>query len=211
MAISIDPNLAGAYRQRGDAYKVEGDLDKAMADYDKAIQLDPKEDSTYFARAILFTGKEDISHAIADLSKAIELNPQNTLAYSDRGFLYSKMGNYSKGIDDCKEAINLNTNSPGAYNNLAWLLAVCPDAKLRNGQKALEYAKKACELNAWKEPHGLGTLAAAYAEVGNFEEAVKWQKKCMESGLPGNETKQAQKQLDLYQQKKPYHDLNKSL
>jgi tetratricopeptide (TPR) repeat protein len=125
--------------------------------------------------------------------------------------IYSRNGDYGRGIDDCNKAIQISPTNALGYNNLAWLLAVCPDAKLRNGQKALEYAKKACELYAWKEPHGLGTLAAAYAEIGNFKKAVKWQKKCMKSGLPAGEMDQARKELNLYEQKKPYHDLNQNL
>jgi hypothetical protein len=82
---------------------------------------------------------------------------------------------------------------------------VAPDAKLRDGQRALLYAKRACDLTEWKNPYCLGTLAVAYAETGNFDEAVKWEQKCIEAGLPENELKQARQELDLFNQKKPYH------
>ena len=60
-------------------------------------------------------------------------------------------------------------------------------------------------INAWKDPYSLGTLAAAYAEIGNFKAALKWEKKCIEVGLPEKELKQARKELDLFRHDKPYH------
>jgi len=99
----------------------------------------------------------------------------------------------------------LDTNCDVAFNNLAWLLATAPKSKLRDGQKAVEYAKRACELDSWKNPYYLGTLAAANAEIGNFDEAVKWERKCIIIGFPEKEMQQARKELNLFESKKPYH------
>jgi serine/threonine-protein kinase len=60
-------------------------------------------------------------------------------------------------------------------------------------------------LSAWKDSFTLGTLAAASAETGNFDEAVKWEEKSIELGLPESDLKQAQERLNLYKEKKPYH------
>ncbi len=59
-----------------------------------------------------------------------------------------------------------------ALNNLAWALAACPNAQLRNGAEAVELATRACELTGYQNPTPLATLAAAYAETGQFREAV---------------------------------------
>ena len=99
----------------------------------------------------------------------------------------------------------LDTNCYLAYNNLAWLLATAPKSKLRDGQKAVVYATRACDLTSWKEPYSLGTLAASYAETGNFAEAIKWESKCIVIGLPEKEMQQAHKELRLFEDKKPYH------
>ncbi len=92
------------------------------------------------------------------------------------------------------------------YNNLAWLLAVCPERPLRDGEKAMRLAKKACELANWKSSYCLTTLAAAYAEAGDFEEAVKFQRKSIELGLPKDGLELAHELLDLYKNKKPYRE-----
>jgi hypothetical protein len=90
-------------------------------------------------------------------------------------------------------------------------LATCPDANVRNGEKAVEYATKACELSDWKTPARFGTLAAAYAEAGDFDDAVKWENKHLESDYlkskSSNDTPdKARQRLSLYEQKRPYHE-----
>lgn len=84
------------------------------------------------------------------------------------------------------------------------MLATCSDEKVRDGKRAVDLATKACELEKWKEPNCLDTLAAAYAEAGKFEDAVKWQDKaidlCTDSTLIG----EFGERLKLYKDKKPY-------
>jgi tetratricopeptide (TPR) repeat protein len=102
----------------------------------------------------------------------------------------------------------LDTNFFWGYNNLAWLMAVCPESKFRDGKKALEYAKKACDLSDWQEPDCVDTLAAAYAEEGHYKEAVKWEKKAL-GGLTGDNLEEGTKALSLYEKGKPYREMPK--
>jgi hypothetical protein len=74
--------------------------------------------------------------------------------------------------------------------------------------KAVEYALKACELSEWKTPRWFNTLAAAYAEAGDFDNAIKWQNKYLESNLSKDDSEEANQRLSQYKQKKPYHGEN---
>jgi hypothetical protein len=92
-----------------------------------------------------------------------------------------------------------------AHNNLAWLLAACPVDLLRNGQEAVEHATWANNAAGWSTPSFLGTLAAAYAEIGDFDQAVRWHTKALADPayrkMYGDET--VSQRLRLYQQGLP--------
>ena len=124
-----------------------------------------------------------------------------------RGIGLANKKEYDKAIADCNKAIRLDPKYASAYNNRAWLWATCPDAKYRDGKKAVESATKACELSEWKEPNDIGTLAAAYAEAGDFDAAMKWQSKAI-ALLTDARTREDRSRLKLYQEKKPYRETN---
>ena len=122
--------------------------------------------------------------------------------------MWAQKNEYGKAIRDCDEAIRLDSKSR-AWNNKAWLLATCPDEKFRDGKQAIEVATKACELTAWENYVQLDTLAAAHAEAGDFEQAVKWQEKVV-SLLPPAERADSESRLKLYREGKPYRELPKT-
>jgi serine/threonine-protein kinase len=94
-----------------------------------------------------------------------------------------------------------------AYNYRAWLWATCPEPEFRDGKKAVESATKACELSKWKERNDLDTLAASYAETGDFDQAVKWEEKAiaLTPESEAGEKKARNERLALYRNGKPYH------
>ena len=210
--IRLKPDFVDAYSNRGLAYHSKGDYDKAIADYSDSIRLYPYLAYAYTYRGNAYNRKGDHDRAIADYSKAIPLNLDYAyICEENRAYAYSQKGNYNKAIAGYNEAIRLNPKHVLAYNNLAWLLAVCPDANVRNGEQAVKYAKKACDLSKWKIPVYFSTLAAAYAEAEDFDNAVKWENKYLGSDYlksnPSNDTPdKARQRLDLYEQKKPYHE-----
>ena len=100
--------LAWAHTNRGVAYRAKGDHDRAIADYDEAIRLDPKDAVAYSNRGIAYKDKGDYDRAIADYNEAIGLDPKNAVAYNNRGVAYNAKGDPDRAIADYNEAIRLD-------------------------------------------------------------------------------------------------------
>jgi len=171
--LRIEPNKAGAYLARGRAYCEKKEYGAGIKDITEAVRLNPNDTWAYEARGWAHRNVGEYAKAMADYDRAIQLDPENASALYNRGGLYGLKGEFAKAVADLKEAIRLAPRLAGPYKDLAWIWAACPDGKHRDGKRAIEYALKACELSAWKDVKCYGTLAAAYAEQGQFEEAIK--------------------------------------
>jgi tetratricopeptide (TPR) repeat protein len=113
-------NQAINYGNRGRAYEAKGDYDRAIADYNQAISLSPKNYTFYNSRGISHRNKGDIDRAIADYNQAISLNPKEPDPYYNRGISYRNKGDIEHAIADYSEAIRLNPKDPDFYNNRAY-------------------------------------------------------------------------------------------
>ena len=205
-AIRLNPGFVLAYNGRGAARGRKKDHDQAIEDYSEAIWLDPLCIAAYLSRGVEWQEKKENQKAIVDYNMAIRLDPENVHAYFRRARAWTALGAYAKAIADFDHAVQLDSQEPITYEHLAWLRATCPDARFRDGQKAVEVATRACELTAWKHPSCLAALAAAHAEAGDFVSAVNWQTQANSlEPIAANKAK-GEASLTLYRQKKPYRD-----
>jgi tetratricopeptide (TPR) repeat protein len=207
-AIRLDPKYFDAYALRGRLWSYKDEYDKAIADYTEAIRFFPKYTAVYAARGDAWSSKKEYDKAIDDYTEAIRLNPKYIVAYLSRANAWKMRNDHDKAIADYDEAKRLAPKSAYVYNKLAWLYATCPDARSRDGRKAVDNATKACELKEWKDANSLDTLAAAYAETGDFDSAVNWQTKARDMASE-REKADYQSRLDLYIAHKPYREEEK--
>ena len=128
-----------------------------------------------------------------------------TRDYFSSGNTHLANKEYDKAIADYAEAIKVDPNDARPYERLAWVLATSTKDELRDGKKAVDYAKKACELTDWKKPDYLATLSAAFAESGGFQEAIKWQTKSLEGPeLEQDKDTEYRQRLKMFEEGKPY-------
>jgi len=203
-AIDLHQTLAKMVERRG---KIE----ESIAVYRDAIKAHPECVELHEGLAELLERQERTAEANTELDQAIVLLKDQLQAKEDvsichkLGTVYLRRGDRQEAISQFQRLIELNPKPSDACNTIAWDLATAPDPKLRDGAIAVEFASKACELTDWKDSMYLDTLAAADAESGDFQAAVKWQTKAIE--LESNEENQKDygQRLKLYQEKKPFH------
>jgi tetratricopeptide (TPR) repeat protein len=205
-AARLDPENAEAHYLLGMCWCAKDQLDKGLEELDRAIALDPKLTGVYATRGRIWYAKKEYAKAASNFDQAIRRQPQLAVLYLGRAEAWQRQKVYDKALTDYREAIDIEPKNALFLNNLAWLLAVCPEVGYRNGKKAVETSTKACELTEWKEPGYIDTLAAAYAEAGDFSAAMKWQAKAIALIKDAKEKADYQPRLDLYKAKKPYHD-----
>jgi len=281
-ALQASPS-EGLYRLRGIIYRAEGKEDEALADFGKALAMQPKDPVSLLQRAEISLGRGDVKSAKRDLGeairveprvadtvaavrvrcyiaveegrladaindmnlivqanpedafwtlqlanlyvqdkrprKAIELageiikrEPKNVSAIRTRADTLLGLGDHAAAIKDYERAIEVGIESPqqksGVLNNLAWVLATSPKDELRNGERAIKFGTEAAELTEFKEPHILSTLAAGYAEKGDFEQAIKWSTKAVELGREAehDQVEQLEDELKSYRENKPWRE-----
>jgi tetratricopeptide (TPR) repeat protein len=163
--------------RRGRLYTQTGELGRAIEDFTAALRLDPSSPEVLTLRGSCRAAVGEYDRAIRDLDEALRLDPKSAPALAFRGMAWARKKRYDKAIEYFDEATRFDPGYHPAYNGRAWLRATCPEARFRDGRKAVTDARRACELTGWKNPMYLDTLAAACAELGDF--AAIW------SGDPG--------------------------
>ena len=204
---SSDPDF---YYNRGADYQAIGNFNEAIQDYNEAIRRAPTRFKNYCGRADVFENKGQLDKASADYDQVLRMNPGDANGYIFRGYAHFAKGNYKAAALDFEHAVQLSPRDYDALDRLAAFEATCPQDSLRDGKGALEKSLRACELTSWESSNFIDTLAAAYAEVGEFDRAVKYQTQAISrSGTAGPERRKMEERLELYRQHKPYRKESK--
>lgn len=176
-----------------------------MADYEDAIRLAPKRPYAYVGRGDIHFRRGKYAEALSEYEKAVRLDPKAAVGYSAGGSAYARLGAFAMALSNFVEATGLEPKNPRVFNNLAWLLATYPDATMRNGRVAVAAAIDACQMSSWKDFHHIDSLAAAEAEMGDFQQAVECQREAIALATPTDPArKRMERRLGQYMQGKTY-------
>jgi hypothetical protein len=173
----------------------------------RAEKAPPNED----ARVDWFV-KDEVLDALAsaggsfDVTKADPLEPVRSTAPKIFAQFCASHGHVTNAINICRQTIHSNPKDDWSYNLLAWIEATAVDSSLRDGKEAVSLATKACELTHWQEANWVDTLAAAYAESGDFQRAAQYQEQALRGRVPESEQNAMRERLALYKQSQPYHE-----
>ena len=204
-ALELKPDFAPARRIRAMMLAGSGQLDEAIADLEKLSKTSPDDLEVRLQLAMFYTAEKRPRKAIKIYTAILADDPDQWRALRGRGDALLNVGKHAEAVADYDKARGLEPKEPGIFNNLAWVLATSPDDQLRDGKRAIELATEACRLTEYKAAHILSTLAAAYAEAGDFQTAIKWSKTAVE--LSDREQKEAlTKELKSYQDGKPWRE-----
>lgn len=151
------------------------------------------------------TASQDSKEALKTLDEQLKKDPDDIRARLNRVEIYTRLGDDAKAATDLEHLLKLKLEPPTnsvVLNNLAFLLATSPDDKLRDGERAVKLAEQAKKLLHTMSPDVLDTLAAACAETGDFECAIRTQKEAIDRA-PENRRAEFRQTLKLYEAHKP--------
>ena len=189
---------------------------EAITDMQTLLQTDPTNAEYRIRLAAYYVGDSRPRKAIELLTHVLEgirddNDPEQKETRAEalraRADALLSVGKHAEAIKDYDEALKIDPEDTHVLNNLAWVLATSPEDGVRNAKRSIELGLKACELTKYEKPHILSTLAAGYAEKGDWETAKKWSAKAVEMGAKEEEIdSQLKKELESYEQKKPWRE-----
>lgn len=205
--IRLQPNDALGHALRADTLQWTKQGDAALEAAATATRVDPKLALAYDVRGRVHHGRNEFEKADREFGEAERLDPHHVENALAGAYAFRRKREDKLAAVEFREMAERFPRSAYAHNALAWFLATCPDAACRNGADALAHAKSACELTKWQDSAYLDTLAAAYAEVGDFDQAVKYVREAIAKLEPQSEDrKEIERHLVLFQRKEACRD-----
>jgi tetratricopeptide (TPR) repeat protein len=204
-ALELSPKSDDVVRIWAMVTEKAGKTETAIEDLRKQVEGNPDDSVAWLQLGLLYGSEHETLKAIDAFTAAIKIDRSREFAYQVRADAYLSRGVQKDAIADYEQALKIEEGNSGVLNNLAWVLATSPEKKLRDGERALSLATKACELTSYKQAHILSTLAAAYAETGDFKTAQKWSQKSID--IADDTLKdQLRKELASYEKETPWRE-----
>ena len=178
-AILLESNYAAAHNNLANLLAEDGKLDEAIQHYRQAIMADSKLGSAHHNLAKLLRRRGDFDGAIQQLRITANLEPTRADIQLELGETLVLSKQYADAIDAFRRALKLRPQDAVVGNDLAWLLATCPDPRLRDAKQAVAIGERLAKTTDRRLPGVLDTLAAGYAADNRFDEAVRTAKEAL--------------------------------
>ena len=208
-AVQIKPDYPDAYYNLAYLLAAQGQSAEAIRYYEQVIRFKPDYADAHQNLANLLAAQGRLDEAIGHYQRAVELKPGSAQAHYSLGLALQDRRKFAAAIGQYRKVLELEPRHALACNNLAWLLATCPEASLRDGHKAIELAQRAERLSGSEHAEVLDTLAAAYAEAGRFGEAAETARRALALGATQNNESLVgaiRTRLKLYEANSPYRE-----
>jgi tetratricopeptide (TPR) repeat protein len=205
-AIQNKPDFPEALNNLGAALAAQGRLAEAAENYRKAIEHKSDYPDALDNLGVILASQGQFDEAIRNYRQAIAADSNRPETFFHLGLALYQAGRIGEAVAAYRAALKMDANLSGALNNLAWVRATSPDDTLRNGDEAVRLAERACDLTHYEQPVFVGTLAAAYAETGQFEKAEAAAKRAFslaQSRGQKNLAQKEQKLAELFQNHQP--------
>lgn len=202
-------SLALIHDSVGNVLGRKGRLDEAIAHFRQAIEFRPDYPDAHYNLGTVLFRRHDLDGAIAEWRTTLSLHPNDPGTNASLGNALVQKGLLREAANHYEIALQSEPDSPVALNNLAWLLSAGPDDSLRNGAGAVELARNLNRVSKQNNPFFIRTLAAAYAEAGQFDAAVQTAQGASElANAQGQHdlAVQIQDETNLYRQHLPFRD-----
>jgi len=205
-ALRLQPDYPEARYSLAETLLIAGQTNAALGQYETEVKLHPDNPEAHYNLGLAYLDNRQFAAAESEFNKNLQLTPDELKAHYQLAETFAAEKKYPDAAAQYRAALRLLPDFPDALNRLAWLLATCPDSQVRSGSEAVQLAGRACTLTGNTNQDFLTTLSAAYAEAGQFSNAVITIQK-VQTPVAGN-TMQAGKMLKLYQAGQPFHDSN---
>ncbi|MDE3099753.1 MAG: tetratricopeptide repeat protein [Verrucomicrobiota bacterium] len=208
-ALASEPDLSEAQYNLGNAYLRKRQVKDAIVCWQAALSIQPDNAPAYGNIGYAFLQMGKLDWALTNLEAAVKLQPGLVDAQNDLGSALIQAGRPAEAVEHLRRALETDPNFAPALNNLAWELAACPEASVRNGPGAIALAERANRLYGGKNPVILRTLAAADAEGGDFTNAILTAQTAMHlAAVQGNPAlaDNLRAQIRLYEAGQPFRD-----
>ena len=171
-ALESDPGLAQAHNNFGILLLQQGRLAEGTTQLREALRLKPGDAESQLNLAQALVQQEQWSEAADLFTKAVTPATSDPNVHCQFATALAHLQRTREAMSRYAIALLLQQDQPAALDGLAWILATDPNPAVRNGTEAVRMSERACELTGRKDPARLKTLAAAYAEAGQFPEAA---------------------------------------